>query len=75
MNKLSATELPDLIVNSCPLGCDSVCTRIWRNEITGHKIICGCSCKHKRIASLVEEPETDAIQKSHLVRRTEQDEV
>lgn len=75
MNKLSATELPDLIVNRCPLGCDCVCAQIWRNEVTEHRIICKCSCEHKRIASLVEEPETDAIQESYLVRRTHQDEV
>lgn len=68
-------ELPDLIVDCCPLGCDSVCAQIWRNEVTGHRIICKCSCKHKGIASLVEEPKTDAIQQSHLVRRTQQFEV
>jgi len=75
MNKLSVTELPDFIVNSCPLGCNSICARIWRNEVTGHRIICKCSCKHMRIASLVEEYKADAIQESHLVRRAEQDEV
>jgi hypothetical protein len=40
MTRLAATELPDLIVKSCPLGCDSVCARIWTNEVTGHRIIC-----------------------------------
>jgi hypothetical protein len=75
MHRLSAAELPDLVVNTCPLGCDSVCARIWTNEVTRHRIICSCSCEHKRKASLVEEPETDAIQQSHLVRRTQQHEV
>jgi hypothetical protein len=74
VNKLPATKLSDLIVIRCPLGCDSMCAQIWRNEVTGHRIICKCSCGHKRVASLVEEPETDAIQQSHLVRRIQQHE-
>ena len=75
MNNLPPAKLPDLNVNSCPFGCDMICARIWSNEVTGHRIICECSCEHKRIASLVEEPKADAIQKSHLVRRTQQYEV
>ena len=71
MNKLLATKLPDLIANRCPLGCDSVCAQIWRNEVTEHRIVCKCSCEHKRMASLVAEPETDAIQQSHLLKRTQ----
>jgi hypothetical protein len=67
-----AAELPDLIVNCCPLGCNGVCIRIWRNEITGHRIVCRCNCEHKRIASPVEEPKADTIQEPHLVRRTQQ---
>jgi hypothetical protein len=75
MDKLTATELPDLIVNNCPFGCDRVCAGIWSNEVTGHRIICKCSCEHKRIASWVEEPEADAIHKFHLRRRVQEDEV
>lgn len=67
----STVTIPDLKLKTCPLGCDNKCLRVWINEITGHKIICKCECKHK-IASSVEEPEADAIQQSHTVRRTQQ---
>ena len=75
MGTTSADHISDLILNVCPLGCDGKCEGIWYNEITGHRIICKCTCEHKRIASLVEEPETDAIQESHLIRRIQQDEI
>jgi hypothetical protein len=39
--------LPDLIVNTCPLGCDLKCAEIWINETIGHRIICACiKCGH-----------------------------
>lgn len=74
MDTLSPPELPDLIVNRCPLGCDRICAQSWSNEVTRHRIICKCSCKHmsKRIASLVEKPKANAIQESQFVRRTQQ---
>jgi hypothetical protein len=56
--------LPDLIVNSCPLGCDRKCARIWINETIDHKIICKCPCGHKKQVALqlVEGPEDRATQ-------------
>jgi Zn ribbon nucleic-acid-binding protein len=58
--------LPDLIVNTCPLGCDRKCAEIWINETIGHRIICDCiKCGHnnKKCKTLAEVvgPETNAI--------------
>ncbi len=41
-----SSNLPDLIVNVCPLGCYRKCRRIWMNSATGHRIICSCNDCH-----------------------------
>ncbi len=40
--------LPDLIVDTCPLGCTRKCDESWINEQIAHRIICKCRCHHKR---------------------------
>jgi hypothetical protein len=36
----------DLVTDTCPLGCNT-CSRIYVNELIGHRILCKCkSCSH-----------------------------
>jgi hypothetical protein len=42
----SFTEMPDLVVDQCPGGCNK-CDKIYINVQTGHRIICKCkNCNH-----------------------------
>ena len=55
--------LPDLIISTCPLGCNKKCAEVWINDSIEHRIICKCACKnHKKHRTLVEVegPETNA---------------
>ena len=54
--------LKDLIVMICPFGCNRKCEGIWMNEITGHRIICNCRCKHKETLARVWDPEANVIE-------------
>lgn len=49
-------DLPDLIVGKCPFGCHEKCSKVWKNEFTGHKIVCRCKCNHeaKTLESVLE---------------------
>lgn len=41
--------LSDIILESCPLGCDRKCSKLWINEIIGHRILCKCRrCDHDK---------------------------
>ena len=46
MNSLTKFNLADLVVDSCPQECDN-CLGLYLNELTGHKIVCHCTC-HRR---------------------------
>jgi hypothetical protein len=71
MNNFPAAELPDLIVNNCPLGCDKKCGEVWCNKVTGHRIICICKCGH--IKTLVSVWGTETNAESLSPERTEED--
>ncbi len=47
MNSLTKSNLTDLVVDSCPQGCDN-CSGLYINELTGHKIVCHCTCHRCR---------------------------
>lgn len=61
MNGSSTDYAPDLVVHTCPLGCNGKCARIWKNQITGHRIICECTCEHKKMALGFEKPVANAM--------------
>jgi hypothetical protein len=65
MNKSLSLDLPDLIVDKCPFGCHKECSKVWKNELTGHQIVCKCECNHK-IKTLVSVwgPETNVIKET-----------
>ncbi|MGH9982637.1 MAG: hypothetical protein ACRD8W_01625 [Nitrososphaeraceae archaeon] len=63
MSKTSNDSLSDLVLNRCPLGCAN-CTGIWINQITNHRIVCKCECKHKKTLAQVWDPEANAIVES-----------
>jgi hypothetical protein len=63
MGETSTCNLSDLVLNRCPLGCDGKCAGVWIKEITNHRIICRCGCKHRTLAR-VWDPATNAITRS-----------
>jgi hypothetical protein len=62
--------MPDLILSSWPLGCDQACARMWRNEYTGHRIICECRCEHKKLALGFGKPVTNALSDNTSVKKS-----
>ncbi len=56
--------IPDLILSVCPLGCNRKCAGMWKNEITGHRIICICECNHKQTLARVWDPEANILVES-----------
>ena len=72
MGKIQIGDLSDLVLNHCPLGCDGDCARIWINEITNHKIICKCECKHKETLAEVWDPIANVTDGSSSSGETEE---
>jgi hypothetical protein len=47
--------VPDLIIGTCPLGCNKTCVEVWINDSIEHRIICSCVChNNKKDAALVQ---------------------
>jgi len=42
-NKVTATQIPDLYTNECPVGCKD-CKGIYLNDQIHHRIVCKCPC-------------------------------
>jgi hypothetical protein len=43
-----SAEIPDLVVDQCPVGCIK-CGKIYVNVQTGHRIVCKCNiCGHNK---------------------------
>lgn len=65
MQQFEKNFFPDLIVDTCPFGCDTKCDKQWVNELTGHQIVCVCTCyQHKKkggALGMVGEPGSSAI--------------
>lgn len=70
MSRSSEIDNLNLIVRICPFGCNGKCARIWINQITGHKIICICKCRHK-IKQVLEvvEPDTNTSHSTSFPER------
>lgn len=51
-----------LVLNRYPLGCRN-CRKTWINEITGHRIICQCKCKHNMTLAHVSKPRANVIER------------
>jgi hypothetical protein len=60
MSKWIKNILPDLIISTCPLGCNKTCVKVWVNDSIKHRIICNCVCHYKKDAALVQVEGLDA---------------
>ena len=57
-------EIPDLVIDLCPIDCKD-CGKIFVNALTGHRIVCKCkTCGHykeKEELAQVAGPEASAL--------------
>lgn len=65
--ELSSYFLPDLIVKTCPLGCNQACSRVWINENIRHRIVCNCNCQYHE-KEYIEYVDDNAIRLRKMIR-------
>lgn len=65
---------PDLVIDTCPQGC-SKCARIYINSTIGHKIICNCSCGHRKTGRELEQNKGISVSNSLIKQSTNKSQV